>query len=54
MGPQFYRGKALTSANNHVSLEEDPTPERDPDEPTPRFQLCETLSGDLVKLGLDS
>lgn len=54
MGPQFYSGKALNSANNRMSLEEDSTPERDPDELTPRFQLCETLSGELVKLGLDS
>ena len=54
MGLQFYSCKALNSANNHVNLEEDPTPQRDSDEPTPRFHLCETLSGELVKLALDS
>ena len=54
MGLQSYNLKAPYSANNHMSLEEDPTPERNPDQPTPRFQLCETLSKEPVRLGLDS
>ena len=54
VGLQLYSYKALNSSNNHVNLEEDPTLQRDPGEPTPRFHLCETLRGELVKLALDS